>query len=61
MSKSLFTAVLVTFCIATAAGPVFTVGQHYELVTPAQPTSSGEKIEVIELFWIVTVLGSKNG
>ena len=24
---------------------------HYELVTPAQPTSSGDKVEVLELFW----------
>ena len=51
MCKSLLTAVLVTFCMVTAAAPVFTAGQHYELVTPAQPTSTGEKIEVIELFW----------
>lgn len=26
-------------------------GQNYEMVTPAQPTQSGGKIEVLEIFW----------
>ncbi|MFK8067424.1 MAG: thiol:disulfide interchange protein DsbA/DsbL, partial [Gammaproteobacteria bacterium] len=26
-------------------------GHNYELVTPAQPTQSGDKVEVLEIFW----------
>lgn len=34
------------------AGRRFELGEHYERLTPAQPTSSGpEKIEVAEVFW----------
>jgi len=29
----------------------FEEGQHYEVVSPKQPTSTGKKIEVIEMFW----------
>ena len=26
-------------------------GEHYELISPAQPTSTKDKIEVVEMFW----------
>ncbi len=26
-------------------------GKHYEVISPAQPTSTGAKVEVLELFW----------
>ncbi len=29
----------------------FVEGQHYEVVSPQQPTSTGGKIEVVEMFW----------
>ncbi|NOX77040.1 MAG: thiol:disulfide interchange protein DsbA/DsbL [Gammaproteobacteria bacterium] len=29
----------------------FNEGQQYELVSPAQPTTSKDKVEVVELFW----------
>lgn len=29
----------------------FEEGEEYELVTPAQPTTTGNKVEVVELFW----------
>ncbi len=33
------------------AGPVFKEGQHYQRVVPQQPTRTGDKIEVLEIFW----------
>jgi thiol:disulfide interchange protein DsbA len=37
---------------ADPAGRQFELGEHYERLTPAQPTSSGpEQIEVAEVFW----------
>lgn len=35
----------------SAAFEEYTEGMHWELVTPAQPTSTPNKIEVVELFW----------
>jgi len=43
------------FSLMTVAGSgvaeVFTEGQHYERVTPPQPTASKDKVEVVEMFW----------
>lgn len=36
---------------AQTAPPAFQEGVHYQLVSPPQPTDSGDKIEVLELFW----------
>lgn len=36
---------------AALAQEQFQEGVHYELVTPPQPTSTGDKIEVLEIFW----------
>jgi len=35
----------------TAAAAGYTEGVQYERVVPPQPTSSGDKVEVLELFW----------
>lgn len=38
--------------MVTASAETYTEGKDYELVQPPQPTStSGDKIEVVELFW----------
>lgn len=41
--------------LAVAVAPVmaedFKEGVNYELVTPPQPTTTGDKVEVLELFW----------
>ena len=51
MSKYLIVGLLVALCAFVHAEEDFTAGRHYEVITPAQPTSTGEKIEVIEFFW----------
>jgi len=33
------------------AAPLFSDNIHYESVVPAQPTSTGKKVEVVEMFW----------
>lgn len=33
------------------AAPQFSERIHYESVVPAQPTSTGKKVEVVEMFW----------
>ena len=35
---------------AALFSPSFEEGVHYQVITPEQPTVSGEKIEVLELF-----------
>jgi protein dithiol oxidoreductase (disulfide-forming) len=40
---------LASACSAQVDSP-FSEGQHYFLINPAQPTASGSKVEVIELF-----------
>lgn len=43
------------FGLMVGAAPVmaeeFKEGVNYELVTPPQPTTTGDKVEVLELFW----------
>lgn len=42
-------------CVAiltnTVLAAVYQEGKEYELVTPPQPTTTGDKIEILELFW----------
>ena len=47
--KQLF-AVLVVLC-ATSAQAEVVAGKDYKLLNPAQPTSSGNKVEVLEFFF----------
>jgi len=35
----------------TIAAPTYKEKIHYERVLPAQPTSTGDKVEVVEMFW----------
>lgn len=42
---------LFTASASSAAIEEYTEGMHWELVTPPQPTSTTDKIEVVELFW----------
>jgi thiol:disulfide interchange protein DsbA len=48
----LFLFVLTAAAVMAAHGePVFTLGKHYERITPQQPTESADKVEVVEVFW----------
>ena len=50
--KSIVVAAALTLMTPTALfAETYVENTHYELVTPAQPTSSGDKVEVLELFW----------
>ena len=50
-NRVLLVAALCLSFTTVSAESAFKSGQHYEAVTPAQPTRTGEKIEVVELFW----------
>lgn len=41
---------LLASACSAQTGSRFSEGQHYFLITPAQPTASGNRIEVVELF-----------
>jgi len=48
----LFAALAAVVVLAfTGAGNAMAAGQGYEMVTPPQPTTSKDKVEVVELFW----------
>lgn len=54
--RTLLAAALTFFCAAAFAGPAQTTpvpipGENYQIISPPQPTESGKKIEVVELFW----------
>ncbi|WP_455203745.1 thiol:disulfide interchange protein DsbA/DsbL [Kaarinaea lacus] len=55
MIKSAKFFVLITcgllLCTLSATAATFKEKIHYERVEPAQPTSTGDKIEVVEMFW----------
>jgi thiol:disulfide interchange protein DsbA len=42
---------LFAFGLTASFAATYEEGEEYELVTPPQPTSTGDKIEVVELFW----------
>jgi thiol:disulfide interchange protein DsbA len=53
---TLFAAVFMALCLTViTTSPVyaetFKEGQHYLPISPAQPTSTKDKIEVVEMFW----------
>lgn len=48
---TLMWALLLPLATSVPAAGSFTEGVNYELIKPPQHTSSGDKIEVIELFW----------
>jgi protein dithiol oxidoreductase (disulfide-forming) len=51
MLKYLNVGLLIACCAVVHAEGDFAPGRHYDLITPAQPTRTGDKIEVLELFW----------
>lgn len=51
MHKILLAALLACLTLTAHADDEFVAGQHYQLITPAQPTTTGDKVEVLELFW----------
>src|SRR5919106_3784505 len=44
-------AQLASIAAAQGAADEFVLGKHYQAVTPAQPVQTGDKIEVLEVFW----------
>lgn len=52
MTRSLIWVLMVfVFGAAPSMAEEYTENMHYELVTPPQPTSVADKVEVVELFW----------
>lgn len=53
--KKLIALVTAFALVGIMTGPAFSAeyieGQHYLSINPAQPTSSDDKIEVVEVFW----------
>ena len=45
------TIALTAFTTTSVMAAPFVEGQHYMPITPPQPTSSKDKVEVVELFW----------
>ena len=50
-SASFFVLALVAVTTTTSFAATYNAGEHYEVISPAQPTSSKDKIEVVEMFW----------
>ena len=44
-------ALLILFGVGSALAQQLVVGRDYTLINPPQPTTSGNKIEVLEFFW----------
>ena len=56
MKKHLLGALFTTFCLLFAAQGMaqdgeYVEGGHYELLDEVQPVQTGDKIEVVEMFW----------
>jgi thiol:disulfide interchange protein DsbA len=51
MTRHLFAFLLAALSFGVAAEGTEPPAQPYEMVSPVQPTQSGDKIEVVELFW----------
>jgi len=55
MTKNIPMLTLLTLCTLFITGfaeaAQYTEGKHYEVISPAQPTNTGDKVEVLELFW----------
>ena len=44
-------ALLLAFAVSSSAAAQLVVGKDYRAISPAQPTESGKKVEVLEFFW----------
>ena len=51
MHRILFATLLACLALTASAEEATATDQQYQLITPAQPTTTGDKIEVVELFW----------
>jgi thiol:disulfide interchange protein DsbA len=51
MKKLGWVFALIVVAVAPSMADEYVENSHYEMVTPAQPTSVADKIEVVELFW----------
>ena len=51
MHKYLLTCLIIGSCTTVHAESNFESGTHFDVIAPAQPTTTGDKIEVIEFFW----------
>lgn len=51
LGASFFAFALMGMTAGSSFAANYNAGQHYELISPAQPTSSKDKIEVVEMFW----------
>ena len=47
----LVTMLLAGLAVAPGASAQFTAGKDYLIISPPQPTDSGNKVEVLEFFW----------
>jgi len=50
-SVALLSSLAGAFPSMASAAPLFSENIHYENVIPAQPTTTGKKVEVVEMFW----------
>lgn len=48
---AIITAITLAGITSTTIAAAYKEGQHYIPVTPPQPTSTNDKVEVVELFW----------
>ena len=46
-----FVLALMAVTTPVSFAATYNAGEHYEVISPAQPTSSKDKIEVVEMFW----------
>lgn len=51
MLKTLLVGLMIALGTVAATADEFNEGQHYERLSPPQPTTTGDKVEVVELFW----------
>ena len=51
LSRWLLTLVIPALLASTALAEGYTEGKQYQVLANPQPTGSGDKIEVVELFW----------
>ncbi len=51
LSRFAVFALCTAICTGMASAEEFIEGKDYEVISPAQPTSTGDKVEVLEMFW----------
>ena len=51
LGTSIFAFILLGMTTSASLAASYNAGEHYELISPAQPTSSKDKVEVVEMFW----------